>query len=70
MRRHSRRSFSKGFRDIFGGHKKSAEEDMEKEAAQDEEQDEVSTGSEMTEQAEAPEADCCGSRTVRGVYRF
>ena len=33
---------SKGFRDIFGGHKKSAEEDMEeKEAAQDEEQDEV-----------------------------
>ena len=34
---------SKGFRDIFGGHKKSAEEDMEeKEAAQDEEQDEVS----------------------------
>ena len=29
---------SKGFRDIFGGHKKSAEEDMEgKEAAQDEE---------------------------------
>lgn len=34
---------SKGFRDIFGGHKKSAEEDMEeKEAAQDEEQDEFS----------------------------
>ena len=50
---------SKGFRDIFGGHKKSAEEDMEeKEAAQDEEQDEVSTGSEdVTEQAEAPEAE-------------
>ena len=37
----------------------SAEEDMEeKEAAQDEEQDEVSTGSEdVTEQAEAPEAE-------------
>lgn len=34
---------SKGFRDIFGGHKKSAEEDMEeKEAAQDEEQEEFS----------------------------
>lgn len=50
---------SKGFRDIFGGHKKSAEEDMEeKEAAQDEEPDEVSTGSEdVTEQAEAPEAE-------------
>lgn len=50
---------SKGFRDIFGGHKKSAEEDMEeKEAAQDEEQDEVSTDSEdVTEQAEAPEAE-------------
>lgn len=50
---------SKGFRDIFGGHKKSAEEDMEeKEAAQDEEQEEVSTGSEdVTEQAEAPEAE-------------
>ena len=50
---------SKGFRDIFGGHKKSAEEDMEeKEAAQDEEQDEVSTGSEdVTEQTEAPEAE-------------
>ena len=58
MRRHSRRSFQ-GFRDIFGGHKKSAEEDMEeKEAAQDEEPDEVSTGSEdVTEQAEAPEAE-------------
>lgn len=40
---------SKGFRDIFGGHKKSAEEDMEeKEAAQDEEQDEVS-GQEVDE---------------------
>ena len=50
---------SKGFRDIFGGHKKSAEEDMEeKEAAQDEEQDEVSTGSEdVTEQTEAPETE-------------
>lgn len=50
---------SKGFRDIFGGHKKSAEEDMEeKEAAQDEEQEEVSTGSEdVTEQAEVPEAE-------------
>lgn len=50
---------SKGFRDIFGGHKKSAEEDMEeKEAAQDEEPDEVSTGSEdVTEQAETPEAE-------------
>ena len=50
---------SKGFRDIFGGHKKSAEEDMEeKEAAQDEEQEAVSTGSEdVTEQAEAPEAE-------------
>ena len=50
---------SKGFRDIFGGHKKSAEEDMEeKEAAQDEEPDEVSTDSEdVTEQAEAPEAE-------------
>lgn len=50
---------SKGFRDIFGGHKKSAEEDMEeKEAAQDEEPDEVSIGSEdVTEQAEAPEAE-------------
>lgn len=50
---------SKGFRDIFGGHKKSAEEDMEeKEAAQDEEQDEVYTDSEdVTEQAEAPEAE-------------
>lgn len=40
---------SKGFRDIFGGHKKSAEEDMEeKEAAQDEEQEEVS-GQEVDE---------------------
>lgn len=50
---------SKGFRDIFGGHKKSAEEDIEeKEAAQDEKQEEVSTGSEdVTEQAEAPEAE-------------
>ena len=52
---------SKGFRDIFGGHKKSAEEDMEeKEAAQDEEQEEDLTGSEdVTEQAEAeaPEAE-------------
>lgn len=50
---------SKGFRDIFGGHKKSAEEDMEeKEAAQDEEQEEFSTGSEdVTEQVEAPEAE-------------
>ena len=50
---------SKGFRDIFGGHKKSAEEDMEeKEAAQDEEPDEVSTGFEdVTEQTEAPEAE-------------
>lgn len=52
---------SKGFRDIFGGHKKSAEEDMEeKEAAQDEEQEEDLTGSEdVEEQAEeeAPEAE-------------
>lgn len=40
---------SKGFRDIFGGHKKSAEEDMEeKEAAQDEEQEEFS-GQEVDE---------------------
>ena len=52
---------SKGFRDIFGGHKKSAEEDMEdKEAAQDEEQEEDLTGSEDVEEqaeAEAPEAE-------------
>ena len=52
---------SKGFRDIFGGHKKSAEEDMEeKEAAQDEEQEEDLTGSEDVEEqaeVEAPEAE-------------
>ena len=52
---------SKGFRDIFGGHKKSAEEDIEeKEAAQDEEQEEDLTGSEDVEEqaeVEAPEAE-------------
>lgn len=47
---------SKGFRDIFGGHKKSAEEDMEeKEAAQDEEQDEVSEEQEEFSGQEADE---------------
>ncbi len=51
---------SKGFRDIFGGHKKSAEEAEEKEAAQDEEVEEDSTGSEdVTEETEVetPEAE-------------